>query len=331
MRRNAFLACVTLARAVPVFPAVARADDAATAEAQARFQEGLDLADAGKHEPARLKFQQAWSVFKSPAVLYNLARSEQLTGHELEALEHFRLFLRVGATDVKITDAMREKARQNVADLSRKVGQVEIEVPSTARVTVDGKPLDETPKDPVPLQPGRHTIEATFDGKVRNVSVECVAGSVVKARIDFDTTGSGPGEPPAEEPHGFWTTGRYVGLTAAIVGLGAIGTGVGFHFRASGKQDDANAKRATLPDQNSSCFVNPGLPQCAELTSLESDYKSASTLSTVFMVSGGALAIGGAILFIASSHKRSSEPSRGMRIIPMASSKEAGVSWMGTF
>src|SRR3954471_15097294 len=145
MRRHVLLACLTVALAsVPALPRVAHADDAAVAEAKARFEEGLDLADAGKHEPARLKFQQAYAVFKAPAVLYNLARSEQLTGHELEALEHFRLFLRVGTTDAKITDAMRDKAKQNSIELARKVGQVEIEVPSTARVSVDGKPLEET-------------------------------------------------------------------------------------------------------------------------------------------------------------------------------------------
>ena len=84
-------------------------------------EEGLELADAGKHEPARLKFQQAWAVFKAPAVLYNLARTEQLTGHDLVALEHFKLFLKVGASDSKITDAMRDKAKQNVTELSRKM------------------------------------------------------------------------------------------------------------------------------------------------------------------------------------------------------------------
>src|SRR3954471_20606433 len=106
MRRHVLLACLTVALAsVPALPRVARADDAAVVEAKARFEEGLALADAGKHEPARLKFQQAWTVFKAPAVLYNLARSEQLTGHDLEALEHFRQFAKVSATDAKITDA----------------------------------------------------------------------------------------------------------------------------------------------------------------------------------------------------------------------------------
>jgi hypothetical protein len=329
MRRHVLLACFAVALAVPAFPAVAHADDVAVVEAKARFEEGLELADAGKHEAARLKFQQAWAVFKAPAVLYNLARTEQLTGHELEALDHFRVFLKIGATDVKITDAMREKAKQNVVELARKVGQVDIEVPPTARVVVDGRPLEEAPKDPVPVQPGRHTIEASFDGKLRSITVECTAGNVVKARIDFDGPGSGT-EPPGEEPRGFWTTGRVVGLSVAVVGLAGLGTGVAFGLGASSKHDDADAKRSTLPDSKASCALNPVLPQCAELKTLESDYKSASTLSTVFLVSGGALVVGGAVLFIVSSPKRS-EPTRGMRVVPMATSKEAGISWMGTF
>ena len=100
---------------------LAHADDAGVAEAQERFKEGLELADQNKHEPARLKFQQAYAVFKAPAVLYNLARSEQLTGHDIEALEHFRTFVKVSQTDAKVTDAMREKARQNVEDLAKRV------------------------------------------------------------------------------------------------------------------------------------------------------------------------------------------------------------------
>ena len=322
MRRNALLACVTLALAVPVFPAVARADDAATAEAQARFQEGLDLADAGKHEPARLKFQQAWSVFKSPAVLYNLARSEQLTGHELEALEHFRLFLRVGATDVKITDAMREKAKQNAAELSRKVGQVDIEVPASARVTVDGKALEETPKDPVPVQPGRHTIEATFDGKVRNVSVECLAGNVVKARIDFDTPGGGT-EPPREEAHGGgWSTGKIV--TVSALSAGAIAGGVlffVFHGKAQGNVDDSKALL------NGGSCIGVTNDVCTKAASLKDDRDSNVTLSTVSIIAGGVLAAG-AITAAVLWPGRSREAAR---ITPIVAPGYGGASFVGSF
>jgi hypothetical protein len=322
MRRHALLACLTIALAVPAFPAVARADDAATVEAQARFQEGLDLADAGKHEPARLKFQQAWSVFKSPAVLYNLARAEQLTGHELEALEHFRLFIRVGATDVKITDAMREKAKQNAADLARKVGQIEIEVPASARVTVDGRPLEETPKDPVPVQPGRHTIEATFDGKVRNVTVECLAGNVVKARIDFDTPG-GATEPPGEERHGRgWSSARIV--TVSALTAGAIAGGVlffVFHGKAQSNVDDSKALL------NGGSCVGVTNDVCTKAASLKSDRDSNVTLSTVSLVAGGVLAAG-AITAAVLWPKRSSESAR---ITPIVAPGYGGASFVGSF
>ena len=323
MRRHALLACLTIALAIPAFPGLARADDAATAEAQARFQEGLDLADAGKPEPARLKFQQAWSVFKSPAVLYNLARSEQLTGHELEALEHFRLFLRVGATDVKITDAMREKAKQNAAELSRRVGQVEIEVPPSARVTVDGRPLEETPKDPVPVQPGRHTIEATFDGKVRNVTVECSAGNIVKARIDFDTPGAGT-EPPAEERHGGgWSTARIV--TVSALTAGAIAGGVlffVFHGKAQSNVDDSKA----LLNGGSCVGVTNDL--CTKAASLKDDRDSNVTLSTVSIVAGGVLAAG-AITAAVLWPGRSKEASA--RITPIVAPGYGGASFVGSF
>jgi hypothetical protein len=329
MRRHALLACLTVALAVPAFPAVARADDAATVEAQARFQEGLDLADAGKHEPARLKFQQAWSVFKSPAVLYNLARAEQLTGHELEALEHFRLFARVGATDVKITDAMRDKAKQNAAELAHKVGQVEIEVPPSARVTVDGRPLEETPKDPVPVQPGRHTIEATFDGKVRNVTVECVAGTVVKARIDFDTT-----EPPSEERRPASPARWVVPTVLGAVGLAGIGVGIGFGAKSQSAKTDSERIRAANPGLCGS----PALQSmCDSYDAKRSDSKSAATVSYVGYIAGGALLVGAAatlVLWPRSKERTASAPVRGIRadaVTPLLGGGTLGAGLVGHF
>jgi hypothetical protein len=42
------------------------------------------------------------------------------------------------------------------------------------------------------------------------------------------------------------------------------------------------------------------------------------------------MAVGGTVLFIVSSPKKS-EPTRGMRVVPLVSSKEAGLAWMGSF
>ena len=321
MRRHVLLACLTVALAsVPALPGMARADDAAVVEAKARFEEGLELADAGKHEAARLKFQQAYSVFKAPAVLYNLARSEQLTGHEMEALEHFRLFLRVGATDVKITDAMREKAKQNAADLSRKVSQVEIEVPSTARVTVDGKPLEEMPREPVPVQPGKHTIEATFDGRVKSVSVECKAGSVVKAKIEFET-GAFVEPPPGGGKSG-WSTGRIV--TVGALSAGAIAGGVlafVFHGAAKGNVDDSKALL------NGGSCIGVSNTECTRAASLKDDRDSNVTLSTVSLIAGGTFAAGA----IAAALLWPKSSTESARITPIVAPGYGGATFVGRF
>lgn len=322
MRRHVLLACLTVALATPLFPGVAHADDAAVVEAKARFEEGLELADGGKHEPARLKFQQAWAVFKSPAVLYNLARSEQLTGHDMEALDHYRLFTRVSATDAKITDAMREKAKLNVAELAKKVGQVDIEVPSTARVTVDGKPLEETPREPVPVAPGRHTIEASFEGRLKSIVVECSAGTITKAKLEFE----GPVNttyPPGEEPRSSkWSTGKIV--TVSALTAGAIAGGVlfvVFHGNAQGNVDDSKA----LLNGGSCVGVTSGA--CTKAASLKDDRDSNMTLSTVSLVAGGVLAAGAvaAIIFWPKSSKEQA------RITPIVAPGYGGASFVGRF
>src|SRR5690606_13759136 len=131
MRRHALLALgfsVFFFGATTALPRSARADDPAITEAQERFKEGLTLADGGSHEASRLKFQQAWSVIKGPAVLFNLARAEQLTGRDLEAYDHYRQFLAFG-DDPKVGEAQRERAREHVAELEKKLGHIDVEAP----------------------------------------------------------------------------------------------------------------------------------------------------------------------------------------------------------
>src|SRR5262245_57794414 len=107
MRRRTGMG-VGLAIALLLAAADIRAEgDPTFAEGRARFNEGIKLAEAGDHDAARIKFDQAWTVLKAPAVLFNLARSEQLSGRHLEALLHYRAFTKL--SDPKISDAMRQQ------------------------------------------------------------------------------------------------------------------------------------------------------------------------------------------------------------------------------
>lgn len=290
MRRHVLLASLTTAfAAMAALPIPAHAsDNPAIVEAKARFEEGVEFADAGKHEPARIKFEQAYSVYKSATILYNLARSEQLTGHELEAFEHFRTFLRTSVGDPRITEAMRERAKQNVADLTHSICQIEIGVPATARVILDGRPLEPTHGEAVAVKPGLRSVNASFSGSSKEMTVDCPVGATVKATFDFERDSSAP--PPTSEGSE-WSTGRVI--TVGALGAGAIAGGVlGFIFldKAASNADEAEMLRASKP------CANPASDSCKSAGStsnaLSSDHDTNTAIGAASIVAGGVFVVG---------------------------------------
>lgn len=294
--------------------------DAATTEARARFNEGLELADKGDHEAARLKFGQAWVLIKTPTVLYNLARSEQLTGNHLLALEHFRTFMRM-ANDPKITEAQKKRVAEFITELSQRVGRIQVEAPPNARILVDGKnnPEDPSFREPIPVAVGRHVVEATHEGRTKSVTVDCAAGAIAKASFAFDDAPAQPHAqpvaPPPAEPGAdystqggrpsFWTAGRIVGTGIAVVGLGVVGGGVLFTLKASdeGKEGDAIAQR--LPAGNSACYQNASA-DCAALKKSRDDEAAQKNVALGMFIGGGVAVVGGLTLFLLSGPSRKS-------------------------
>jgi hypothetical protein len=297
--------------------------DVALTEAQARFKEGLDLADANNHEASRLKFQQAWSVYKSPAVLYNLARSEQLTGHDIEAFEHFREFLKM-PPDPKVTEAHKKKAQENVDELGKKLGQIDVQAPPNARVTVDGKIAPEAAREPVPVTPGRHVVEATLEGRIKSISIECAAGNITKARIEFETATTNATEPPRTGGEEQPSSARYV-IPAMIgaAGLISLGVGIGFGVASQNAKDDEDALR-----KPGVCSVTTSA-ECVTLDEKRSDVTMKGTVSTIGYVGGGVLLAAAVVTYIVwPSSKKSA---RGIDITPVASANGGMLHLGGSF
>lgn len=329
---RSFFFLVTLSLATPAFAQ----QDAALTEAQARFKEGLDLADANNNEAARLKFQQAWSVYKSPAVLYNLARSEQLTGHDIEAFEHFREFLK-SPPDPKVTEGHKKKAQENVAELEKKLGQVDVQAPPNARITVDGRVATDAAREPVPVAPGRHVIEATLEGRIKSITVECAAGNITKAKIEFppvgghearESGGGGSGlgitEPPSAGGDDRSSSTRYV--VPAIIGaagLVSLGLGIGFGVASQNAKDEEDALR-----KPGVCAVTTS-PDCQTLDEKRSDVTTKGTVSTIGYVGGGVLLAAAVVTYIVwpSSKKSASR----INVAPVASATGGMLHLGGSF
>lgn len=315
-------------------------------EAKQRFNEGIVLADQGNHEAARLKFNQAFTLLKSPAVVYNLARAEQLSGHPLEALEHFRLFQRM-APDAKISDAEKQRAADNIAELSKKVGQIDVEAPPGTRVSVNGRPVDNPGGDPIPVAPGKHVVEATIDGKVKSLTIEAQAGTMSKARFTDDASPAGangptnanntgnnnsgqlPEHPPADGGGNRPALGYVVPIALGVVGVTGIMLGIGLRVAAGSKSDEAvDASRDPVARQG---CLNVSSVQCDRVRSAaesERDLKNASTVSLVGGVAFSAAAVLAYVLW-PKTHSVDVTPRQGRRaqVIPIVGPGASGLAF----
>jgi hypothetical protein len=284
-------------------PSKAASSEPIPAEARQRFGEGVQLADAGDHEGARLKFNQAWALLKSPAVLFNLARSEQLSGHLVDALGHYRLFMTM-ASDPKVTDAQRRRATDNIAELSKKVGQIELDTHARARVSIDGSPVTASISEPILVTAGSHLVEAVLDAKVRNITLDCPPGTITKASLSFDDPKPHP--PPDEAPKPaprqpdaasstVLTTRNVLGASLGLASLVGVGVFVGFLVDANGKSSDAASFDSSFP--GGACAQRGSLA-CTELGVKNDNAQSSRTVSYVGLGASVLFAAGAALTFV---------------------------------
>jgi hypothetical protein len=155
------------------------ADPEAKAKAQALLREGAESYRQGAFAGALEKFGQAYAVFPSPKLLYNIGQANRELGRPADAVDAFEKFL-AQAPDAS-PDLIAE-AKQSVAELSPKIGKLFVNCNvSGARITVDGKHVGKTPlADFVRLSPGSHQVMATHPSTMSEVQTVTVAAGAVE-------------------------------------------------------------------------------------------------------------------------------------------------------
>jgi hypothetical protein len=148
----------------------------------------------------------------------------------------------------------------------------------------------------VPVDPGKHAIEATAKGKKAftttvDVSDRVRAPSVEIPPLDADADAKSGGDggstvepkPPPDTGSGMGTQ-RIAGIV--VMGVGAVGLGVGtiFGLRTSSKWTEAMTHCTGIECDRT------GVQLAAEA-------KNSGTVSTIAFIAGGALLAGGAALF----------------------------------
>jgi len=168
---------------------------------------------------------------------------------------------------------------------------------------------------PIALDKGDHTLtasaegqpawEKTFsveDGKAATVKVEGPMGAAPGGGIPgagtpgggtpgAGTPGAGtPGTPEAHQVGSFFGPGRIAGLSIGIAGVVSAGVGIGLGVVGKGQYDDSNTTGGCNADTNF-CSTQDGVD-------MRDSALTMANASTALVVIGGAMAVGGVVLFI---------------------------------
>jgi hypothetical protein len=344
-------AAIAFAIALPARDA--RADDKASREAQARFEEGVARVKDGDFEAARISFAQAYAVLHKPDILWNLALAEQKSGHPLEAIGHFKL-LQPG-----LKGAEKAAAAKHVAELSALTAHVDVAAPAGAQVLIDGAAIGVAPLgDVVDVTAGRHHVEIRgAQGGSKAADTDAVTGQVVRVNFIQGETGPGAGgeaaagvgleagasaaptgaspgaagSPPSDATaargSGHATFWDARGITVVTLGgLALVSAGFAIGFAAASNNDASSA--GTLRAQNPSC-AGSSSAGCQELASTVSSQHGAYVASEGFWIAGVMLAAGAAGAYFL--WPRGSESAVGVHVVPSVAPGGAGAIAVGSF
>jgi hypothetical protein len=328
VRGIAFVLAASLIAGTTTATIDARAEptEGGAAAAESLFQEARKLMDAKRYSEACPKLVASQRIAPAVGTLLNLADCYERAGQLASAWARFHEAI---ALAQHLGRADREKtARERADKLEPRLIKLTIVSPEkNVEVKLDGNVLDAAALGTaVPVDPGKHTIEATAKGKKTfsttvEVSDRSRSPSVEIPSLDADPeasqskSGSGSGggssgdtKAPEDQP-GEGGTQRIVSYVA--MGLGGVGIAVGaiFGLRTSSIWNDAKTHCTGLECDRTG-------------VTLATDAKNAGTVSTISFVAGGVLLAGGAVLFFTapsgsakpSSSGKQSEPRIGVGV-----------------
>ena len=315
------VAAVLLVVGLPA-PARAQAPEAGKAVAQRMLHDGNALLDEGRAAEALEKFNQAYLMYPSPKLHYNIGQAQSLIpGHEAAAYEAMSRFLDE-AKDAN--PELRAAAQKQREQLRAKVGLVTVAAdPPDADLLVDDASVGKRAGDArLVLGIGTHKLSIQKDALVSPPQSLTIAGgdsTEIKLRLaPFVSPPSLPAAPPpalvpppvpssailgaaAASPaanvvavqaappsgSGSWTWQRRLGVGLGAVAAASLIFGIVEHVNYFSTADDF---------RNDGCGTN-NLAVGQNCKALDDQFRSAETLFIVGYAGAAALGAAGAYFF----------------------------------
>lgn len=278
--------------------AAPEANETSNTAAESLFQEGRKLVESKKYSEACPKFLASHKLAPAHGTLLNLADCYEKNGQIASAWARFHEAI---ALAQRLNRPDREKTARDRADKlePRLIKLTIVAKDRDAEVKLDGNALDSTVLGtPVPVDPGKHTVDASAKGKKPwSTSIE-VSEKNKSASLDIPALEDEPAAPPpsgnGDKPRVIDTPGddegggsnmKTIGIAVGAVGLAGIGIGSFFGIRASDKWKDAKAR----------CNSNYECDQTG--VDLTDQARSSGNIATLGFIAGGALLVAGVVLF----------------------------------
>ncbi|MBX3203643.1 MAG: hypothetical protein KF764_01180 [Labilithrix sp.] len=298
---RATIVASSLCAVLMVAPHVRAAGDSegGAAAAESLFQEARKLMDTKRYGEACPKFAASQRLAPAIGTLLNLAdcyeKNNQLASAWARFHEAIALAQRLGRANREQT------ARERAEKLEPRLIKLSIlSRSSSVEVKLDGNPIDPAALGtPIPVDPGKHTLEASAKGKKSFSTTFEVSEKSKTPSVEIPALEDEPKEkpvagddkrpddkktkaPPKEESG--WSTQKTIGVIA--MGAGAVGLGVGGYF---GLKTSSTWKEAQTYCSGLECEQTG--------VDLASEAKSTGNIATIGVIAGGALLLGGAVLF----------------------------------
>jgi hypothetical protein len=294
------------------------------AAAQAMFEEARTLMAKGNYAAACAKLEGSQSLDPGAGTEYNLALCYEKAGRTASA---WATYLSAAAS-YKSTNRpdWETRARDRANVLASTLAKVTIVAPTPApaslKITRDGEAV--IPSEigsPIPLDPGRHVIEAVADGRAKFSSTFVLAaGAKQTITVVMGNESVAPAAPLAgakdstdggDSAHQSRVTLAYLlgGVGIAGLAVGSLSGLVAINKNDTSKQNCPNDGPCSSPsarDANSSA-------------------STWATISTVSMIAGGALLATGAIVFFTAPKASDSKTAARAYVSPALGLGSAGV------
>lgn len=273
--------------------------------------------EARRYGEACPRFLASYELAPAAGTLLNLADCYEKNGQLASAWSRFNEAI-VLAQRSNRPDRART-ARERADRLEPRLVKIVIGVPSRdVTVRLDDVVVEPSSiGSPLPVDPGKHTLQATAPGKkplslpievsdrakVTPVDVPPLEDAPVAPQPDRETPAAHAAKPESASSGG---TQRTLGIVAAAAGGVGLAVGTIFGVRTSSKWSEAQSRCTS---------GSSGLECDAAGVDLASQAKASGNVSTIAFVAGGVLLAGGAVLYLtAPTDARVTASSRRTRV-----------------